>query len=199
MSNLLKIYIIIIALYILNIESSKADFFEIDAYGKVVSISKMARVGKISIFIISAKWCGPCKTLKRKLLNSNLDMETIDIWYINMSGKHNYSDVKKTEAYNSWRLHESLEEWPTVYITSPNTNVVKKFSGSSLIKEDKIREFHSKAPRNITIYENILRIIKILKKNSSNFDKNMVITEKDRPKPIPLKKAFRKYKLNYGE
>ncbi len=169
-----KILFISLFVFIL-MKTSKADYFEINSYGKVVSISKMARVGKISIFIVSTDWCAPCKVLRNKLLKSKLDMKTIDIWYINMSGGHSYKDLKKTKAYSSWRLHERLSEWPTVYITSPNTNVVKKFSSTSLEQEDKIRKFNSKPQRNITVYKNILRIINILKRNSKAFNENIVM------------------------
>ena len=109
--------------------STKADWYEIDAWDKVINFSSVAKYGKVSIFILSTSWCVPCKILKDVLKNQNYDMSKVDIYIINMAPEgHTFEELKKTKSFKIWQGIEGLKSWPTVYITNQINNIKAVFN-----------------------------------------------------------------------
>lgn len=141
----------------------------INAYGKILSIGKVARPGKISVFIVSTYWCPPCKALKKNLQQqTGSQMANVDFYDIQMAtdqdGKnYSYADLKTTIAYRMWRQLELLKEWPLIYITSPTTNVVKKFSPGDLTSGSALGK--------------ILEVIQKLQQPSQGFHEEYLVQE----------------------
>ena len=154
-----------------HIINKTVNWYNINSFNKVISFSKLSKPNRISIFIISTDWCAPCKALKEKLYNTNFENINIDFYYVSLSGNHSYNEVKKTKAYKMWRYFERIEEWPTIYIYSPTTNFIKKYSGTSLIKEG-----YKKGTYNKTI-----EIINRLNEYSLKYYSNDLILKTDDP------------------
>jgi thiol-disulfide isomerase/thioredoxin len=133
-------------------------YTEIPAFGKVINFSEASRPGKISIFILTAWWCGPCKKLLRNLDNANLDPQIIDLYKVNMSfdgvKEREYEDVKATDAFKIWKGIEGFGEWPTCYIVGPTRNIIKWFSPSTLKRQD-----------SAAMFDEIMRITSVLTGN----------------------------------
>ena len=115
---------------------SNVRFLDIDSSEGVISFGKIAKIGKISIFVISTDWCIPCKHLKKKLEHEPPLKKDLDIYFVNLSSGKDYDELKKSKSYAMWRFFERIEEWPTVLIYSPTGNLIKKFNASSLKKEN---------------------------------------------------------------
>lgn len=117
-----RIIIFIIALFFAF--AADADWYSINSYNRVPAFSKIAKLGKVSIFVVSTSWCTPCEFLKDAIKDQDFDMLKVDIYIVNMAPEgYNYSNLKNTEAYYMWRGIENLDRWPTVYITSQTTNL----------------------------------------------------------------------------
>ncbi|MEM1320557.1 MAG: hypothetical protein AAGG75_09885 [Bacteroidota bacterium] len=157
-------------------QSCSAEWFEVNAYNKMLAFSKIARIGKVSIFIISTSWCQPCRQLKQDLMNADYDLSGVDIYYVNMSSGASYAELKNTPAYYDWRQVERLSEWPTVYIAAPSSNIVLKTNASQL-------------PKGMTLYNKIIQTIDRLKGYHEDFYPEMMITRAPAPTPI----AYPKY------
>jgi thiol-disulfide isomerase/thioredoxin len=156
--------------------TARADWFEVNCTGKVLAVSRIAKVGKISVFIISTPWCAPCKMLKDKLMdNSDINMELVDIYYVLMTDNNDYDELKQTESYKVWREVEQLDAWPYVYITAPTTNIVSNFSPT---KEK-------------NTYDRIMKVINALGENTNNFNDQIVADQKQ---DITIKKIDRPFR-----
>lgn len=108
---------------------------EINTFDKTISYSKIAKTGRISVFILSVWWCGPCKELRDSLSKSSHLSEFIDLYYIDMCAEHEYKELKETDSYFFYRAYDRLKEWPRVIITSQTGSIVKSFSHSDLKRE----------------------------------------------------------------
>lgn len=188
------------------------NWYEINAYGKAVAFSKVAEEGRISVFIVSTTWCKPCIELKNNLFNSIDEYSDVDFYYVIMNGNHNYKELQKTAAFDVWRKTELLSEWPTVYILAPTTNVVKKFTPTSLTKEGYTKgmfqrtvDIIEKLRINTTTYSNDLLITKIDKKpySTSKEVSTSEVTDKSIKHKIKqgdnLTKIAKKYKVSTDE
>lgn len=151
----MKKLLFFISLSIFSYLPVKANWYELDARGKVVPVSKIAKVGKISVFMVSTSWCGPCIELKLRLKATQFDMDKIDFYYL-LVADNDTPNYEKSLAYETWRRVERLEAFPLVYITAPTTNIVSKFG-----KEESYK------------YERILKVIKGLQEDSENFNSNV--------------------------
>jgi|GEM_PF-7133086 len=118
-------------------ESNTFDnWFRIDSYNRVVSFSKVAAEGNISVFIVGYDGCKPCKQLKKQLQSSNdFSNDMVAFYDVNLTSGHSYREFEKTEAYTLWRFFERLKVYPTIYIYGPTTNLIKKFDGQILLEE----------------------------------------------------------------
>jgi hypothetical protein len=105
----------------------------IDATDSLIAYSKLAKTGKISVFIIGAPWCGPCCALKRDLIAYGKHNDKIDYYYLS-TGK-TYDSFKTSDVYFFLRMYDRLKEWPQVIITSPTGSIVKSFCQQDLDKE----------------------------------------------------------------
>ncbi len=113
-----------------------ADWFEINSFNKAIAFSKIAKLGKVSIFVVSTSWCGPCHVLEKALKSQSYDMTLVDIYIIDMAPKgKNNSDLQNTDAYNIWMSIENLESWPTIYVTSQTSNLKAIFNGKGKDKD----------------------------------------------------------------
>ena len=104
------------------------NWYEITTNGQVISYGKIAKEGKVSVFILSTNWCSPCAALKKRLQDTKFDQRKIDFYYVNMSGNMKYEQLKQTNGYQIWRKVEQINSWPTVYITGQTSNIVSSFS-----------------------------------------------------------------------
>lgn len=111
------------------------NWYNIETFGSSIAFSKIARLGKVSVFIVSVPWCGPCKTLKKQLAQQNPHPEQVDYFYVNMSAEHPFKDLKEEDAYYFTRYYDRLKEWPRVIITSPSGSILKSFSQEDLYEE----------------------------------------------------------------
>lgn len=156
------------------------NWYEVNAYGKAVAFSKVAKEGRISVFIVSTTWCKPCIELKNNLFSSLDQYPDVDFYYILMNGstKHNYKDLKETAAYDVWMKTELLKEWPTVYVLAPTTNVVKKFNPTTIREEG-----YTKG-----MFQRTVDIIEKLRINTTNYSDDLLITEIEK-EPYVISKA----------
>lgn len=145
--------------------------FEIGSYNKVTAFSKLAKPGKISIFIVGTHWCKPCKILKRELWNVSSAYPDVDFYYIDMSEGNSYQELTKTPAYYVWRTVERLKEWPLICVYSPTTNLVKKFSPTQLETEG----FQG------TSYDKVLNIIARLRDYTKGFSPDIHLLSQYHP------------------
>jgi len=101
----------------------------IDATEKSPAFSRIAQPGKISIFIMAAHWCGPCKTLRNSLkaaLESNqIDRNLVDVYYclVTKSSNEREQSMLSRPAYRHLQKIDGLiNKFPTTYILTPTTN-----------------------------------------------------------------------------
>jgi thiol-disulfide isomerase/thioredoxin len=111
------------------------NWFNINTFDSTIAFSKIAKLGKVSVFIVSTSWCGPCKTLKEQLKKEVKYGSNVDFYDINMCYQRRYDDLEKTDAYFYARMYDRLKEWPRVVITSPTGSIIKSFSSEDLIGE----------------------------------------------------------------
>jgi thiol-disulfide isomerase/thioredoxin len=111
------------------------NWFNINTFDSTIAFSKIARLGKISVFIVSTSWCAPCKVLKEQLKKEMKYGTNVDFYDINMCYQRRYDDLQKTDAYFFARMYDRLKEWPRVVITSPTGSIIKSFSSEDLIGE----------------------------------------------------------------
>lgn len=138
--------------------TAKAEWFEIDARGKVVAVSKLAKQGKISVFIVSTTWCAPCVGLKKRLKATEFDMSKVDFYYMVVADETIGSTWEQTNFGSSWRDIEGLNGFPMIYITAQTTNIVSKFSAEEDNK-----------------YERVVKVVNSLLLDGKNFsDENLL-------------------------
>lgn len=169
-----------------------ANWHEINAFDQTVAFSKIAVLGKISVFVVSTAWCAPCKALKQSLLTVNKKYENfIDFYYVDMSQGHRYEDLKKTDAYFYARMYDRLKEWPRVTITAPTGSIVKNFSQEDLVSEcqkNKLFEIYGQSAQSnqpillntaqkamddcnkVTVYDKIIEILERMLPHISKFN-----------------------------
>jgi hypothetical protein len=96
---------------------------------KCYSFSRVAKPGKVSLFILGTHSCAPCEVLKMQLNEAMekgiINPSEVDIYSYMLSK----SAADKTEDLNSrlgYRMLKNIDKltkiWPTTYITSPTTN-----------------------------------------------------------------------------
>lgn len=145
----------------------KADWYEINAEGKVLSFSRIAEPGKVSVFIISTNWCRPCMSLKNQLMNTPFDMTRVDFYYVEMAGDLKYHQIKNSLSYEIWRKVEGISGWPSVFIAAQTTNIVSSFS---------VEEAYP--------YERVVKVVEGLQNDGSNFHKQILMAGRERVAPI---------------
>lgn len=99
--------------------------------------SKIAKPGKVSVFILSTSWCAPCLLLKNSFedafKNHSFYSKDLDVYYCNLSNKK-YSDfnkLSKNKGYINFKEIDQLTSvFPTSYILSPTTNCYTIISGN---------------------------------------------------------------------
>lgn len=172
-----------------------ADWFEINVYDKVIPFGKVAHQGKVSIFILSTPWCGPCQILKKALREQGYNMEAVDIYYVNMAPKNSgFKELKRKKSYYVWRNIEGLEMWPTVYILNQSTNIKAIFTDKG-----KDRDLVSRVNRivNNLISKNKYFSTELLyttTKNNINTDKEVLF-----PKRESLQKELKFHKVKIDQ
>jgi thioredoxin-related protein len=123
-----KILFIVILLLGFSIKAH-ADWYEVNSFGKVPAVSKIAKIGKVSIFIVSTNWCAPCKALKEIIKAKNYNMNDVDVYIIDMAPVgYRFKQVEEDPSYQTWLSIENLHKWPTVYVTA-QTSTLKGFWG----------------------------------------------------------------------
>lgn len=179
---------------------------EFGTFEQTIAFSKIAPLGKMSVFIVSTAWCGPCKSLKQSLLKINKKYEkSVQFYYINMSQGQNYEALRKTDAYFFARMYDRLKEWPRVTITSPTGSILKNFSQEDLVTEcqkNKLFELYEAAAKmnrpialtevqtaidpctKLGVFEKVIEILERFAPHLSKFDAKKVIIEQ----PTPSKK-----------
>lgn len=115
--------------------TGNVEWQSINSFDNTIAFSKISEIGKFSVFLISTPWCGPCKILKDNLSTHPEFAADVNFYYVDMSHKKKYKELKETDAYFYARFYERLKEWPTVVITSPTGSVIKRFSDSDLERE----------------------------------------------------------------
>ncbi|MEL6699662.1 MAG: LysM peptidoglycan-binding domain-containing protein [Bacteroidota bacterium] len=103
--------------------------FEINSTRKSLAFSKVARVGKVSLFILSTHWCKPCYYLKDDLKalirEGKIDQNYVDIYYCMLTENTSQSleSLNMKGAYRNYKYVDLLtESFPTTYILTPTTN-----------------------------------------------------------------------------
>lgn len=124
----MKYILFIILIFSFKSYSQYNHFTEIKTNGKVPAIGKIAKLGKISIFIIGAEWCSPCKGLKKRLEESKINNKKVDLYYIEISSTKDYKLFEKSNEFQFWTKVEGLETLPLIFITSQSSNILAKFS-----------------------------------------------------------------------
>jgi thiol-disulfide isomerase/thioredoxin len=172
----------------------------IETFDSTIAFSKIARLGKISVFVVSTAWCAPCRVLKRDLLAVNAKYQSqIDFYYINMCAKQPYDALKNTDAYFYARMFDRLKEWPRVVITAPTGSIVKQFSQEDLIAEcqrDKLFKLYEAAAKDpnskfsletaqsvmascgkTAVYDKIIEVVDRMLPHVGRFHSNKVVTQ----------------------
>lgn len=147
-------------IFLASFSFCNANWDTINASNKLVAFSKYAKVGKISVFIIGAPWCAPCRVLKEDLHSANLDMKLIDIYDVQVTYVSELNQFKRTQFYDYWGKLESLTTLPRIYIASPTSTIVASFDNAGSDK---------------SVYDRILRIINQLKEGSAGLTYNSVL------------------------
>ena len=151
------------------------NWFEINAFNKNISFSRISKPGRISVFLVSTWWCPPCKVLYKDFKQVSNNHPYVDFYYVDMSsdntGNRDPREIKNTHAYRQWRFYERLAEWPTIYITAPNTNVVSKFS-PLVLKEGR---------EGWTMFEKTMNVIAKLEKElrQQGYEGNLIASHQD--------------------
>lgn len=174
----------------------------INTFDSTIAFSKIAQLGKISVFILSTPWCGPCKVLKEKLSTHSEYAGRVDVYYINMSYGRTYNELKKTDAYFFSRMYDRLKEWPRVVVTSPSASIVKAFSSGDLYKEclerqlytevfsdapnpaltiDEIKEAAKSFCNDVSVYQKTVDVVDRLLEYTDKFNRDKVITSAPMP------------------
>jgi hypothetical protein len=124
----MKKYYLLITLSLLFISNSaRSDWFQIDAKGSLIPFSKIARPGKVSVFIVGITGCSPCIVLKESLWgDKTMDLTKVDFYYVNLASGISQEELNQTSGYKLWRQIEKLEAYPYVYILSPTTNIISR-------------------------------------------------------------------------
>jgi|GEM_PF-3131519 len=110
----------------------------INTFDETIAYSRIAELGKVSVFVLSTPWCGSCKTLKKQLSTHTEYQQDVDFYYINMCSSCSPNDFKRLQAEDAYayaRLYDRLKEWPRIIITSPSTSIIKNFSKKDLARE----------------------------------------------------------------
>ncbi len=105
---------------------------------KDIVFSDIAKRGKVSLFIISAHWCGPCKALKNKLSDAFkaklISPKDVDIYYCLVSKDNNDTPDKmeKKSGYRHLKYIDQLTEvFPTTIILTPTRNCYTIVKGAN--------------------------------------------------------------------
>jgi len=184
--------------------SCNANWYELNTNGQVISYSRIAKEGKISVFILSTNWCSPCKALKHRLQDTPFDKDKIDFYYVNMSGDMKYEQLKHSNGYQIWRKIEQINSWPTVYIAAQTTNIVSSFSAEEepypydkVVKITKDLIEDGKTFDESTMYKGKIKQISESNLNETNQDKSEMITPKERlPNETPKNSQPAKEKVS---
>ncbi len=174
----------------------------IEVFDSTIAYSKISRLGRVSVFLLSTPWCGPCQKLKNTLSDfGNFDGQ-VDFYYISMCHEFpekKYEDLKKTDSYFFARYYDRFKEWPRVIITSPTGSIVKSFSHTDLEREcrerylyesvfekenftqvenpEKFKEELIQKCSEVSVYNKTIEILQRLLKFKNKFNINNVITE----------------------
>lgn len=125
-------------------ETTRLQWKEMDAFKKTISFSKIAKTGKVSVFVLSTPWCGPCKELKEQIAKHPELSEKVDFYYINMAPtSSHYKEMEDSPAYKFICHIDRLKEWPRVIITSQTGSIVKSFSATDLKRECQERSLNN--------------------------------------------------------
>lgn len=123
----------------------------LDISEKSLAFSRVATVGKVSIFIISAHWCRPCRVLKdyleTELETGNIDSRYVDIYYclVTKNNSESEEDLAQRQAYRHIRDIDGLVKvYPTTYILAPTTNCFTYVQGAGPDAQEKIVEYAKK-------------------------------------------------------
>lgn len=104
-----------------------ANWYSIELKGALIPFGKIAKVGRVSVFIVSTPSCAPCKVLKANLYgDKSFNMQKIDFYDVNIASGITEKELRNTTEYRLWRQAERLESYPYIYILSPATNVVAR-------------------------------------------------------------------------
>ncbi len=133
--NLIK-NLFLTSIILLGANLSYADIDTLDISDRVLAISKIAKPGKVSVFIISTHWCGPCVALKSRL-QQDFNMKKVDIYYclLSKSNQDSFKLMNKRPAYRIWKFIEGVtDSFPFVYIVAPTTNIRGRVKGNDYNK-----------------------------------------------------------------
>jgi hypothetical protein len=119
-----------------------AEVFHIDAKQKSVSMGRLAKIGRVSVFILTAPdYCAPCRILERKL---NLEIEIdsfpkrVDFYFITVDDKTLKHDRL---SFITWQnMDQAIKMLPSIFIFSPTGNDVVKIQGYDDQKYQRMKE-----------------------------------------------------------
>lgn len=148
---------------------SQTVFKEIYTNGKIVPVSQISQIGKISVFIISADWCAPCKGLKKHLENTKF-AKNVDFYYVEIANQE-MKEFKESEEFKFWSRIEGLESFPLIYITAQSTNIIAKFSTESDNMYEKIIDITNSLNRDVRFNSKLIFEYDQSKKNITHLIK----------------------------
>lgn len=123
----MKNILIILLFFLTNTLDTKADWFKLDINGELIPFSKIAKEGKISVFIVCIPRCPPCEVLKDNLYSDKtIDLNKVDFYDINLTTKITEEQRKAQKTFAIWQEAEKLKGFPYIYILSPVLNITSR-------------------------------------------------------------------------
>ncbi len=162
-----KVYIIIgFILYAFAI--SKSPIHDTAGFEKELSFSKIAKEGKITVFVIGASSCFPCLGLKRAIQNDfttkDLDSNLVEVYdiicdYDSIPPKDIHYNISNNYI-RSWIDPKYLAIFPVIIIVSPNQSVYDIIKNDSVQESDSINIENRKLIREVNYIKNIFLSLK---------------------------------------
>jgi hypothetical protein len=106
---------------------SYGHWYELNVDGLLIPFSKIAKEGKVSVFILGTPSCGPCHRLKTDLkAEGDFDMNKVDFYYVNMAHSIKEIELEYMPSAKIWKGTTGMNAFPQTFILDPVTNIVTR-------------------------------------------------------------------------
>ncbi len=109
-------------LFIFTINSfCHADVIHLDGTACYYPPAKLAKVGKVSVFVYGASWCAPCHLLENRFTEERLFPDSmVDYFFIEIANQKS----KRNPSLQNFIVSDSINILPHILIYSPKVQLV---------------------------------------------------------------------------